>query len=196
MKVDLLIKEVVVKENGSERKSCPALVVTRWMPNDQVNQGGRKINGLRDNTPIRYTTYQEQLELRAEVTGKSWIEVNIISMQNYGLLGKLAQEIFNLLKPNWPLPIGSQLIDGLSEDLRKGSPQVIAAGQSAILKPDDMFQTIQIDLKAPSDVLGDYSVPLDPVTGLPTEEPPRRSILLSKDSPNGHIIIEIVDSNA
>ncbi|MDP2786970.1 MAG: hypothetical protein Q8O79_02695 [Pseudomonadota bacterium] len=197
MKADLLIKQISVLENGSERKKCPGLLMAKWLPSGDtilLNQAGRKLE-LRDNTPIDFTSYQEQLELRAEVTGKSWIEIQIISMTNFGLLGKLMVELLKLGKDKWPLPIGASLLDNISEDIKKGAPQVIAQGKSEVLSHNNIFKSLRIDLVAPEDVLGDLSGPIDPITGMPIEGQAERSILLPKDSPNGFVLIDIADSN-
>lgn len=197
MKVDLLIKQVNVLENGSERKKCPGLLMAKWLPSGDtiiLNQAGRKLE-LRDNTTIDYTSYQDQLELRADVTGKSWIEVQIVSMTNFGLLGKLMLELLKLGKDKWPLPIGASLMDIISEDIKKGAPQVIAQGMSNVLSPSDIFKSLRIDLIAPSNILGDLSGPIDPVTGLPVEGQSDRPILLPKGSPNGFVVVDIADSN-
>ena len=198
MKADLLIKEVNVIENGSERKRCPGLLLAKWLPSGNtilLNQAGRKLE-LRDDKPIELATYQEQLELRAEVTGKSWVEIQIISMTNFGLLGKLMLKLLEIGKENWPLPIGVGLLDVIGEDIKKGAPQVIAQGKSKVLSPSALFKSFKIDLFAPADVLGDLTGPTDPVTGLPIEGQAVRTILLPKDSPNGFVIIDIADSNA
>lgn len=198
MKVDLLIKQISIKENGSERKKCPGLLMAKWLPNGGtifLNQAGRKLE-LSDNTIINYTSYQDQLELRADVTGKSWVEIQIVSMTNFGLLGKLMIELLKLSKVEWPLPIGDSLMDTISDDIKKGAPQVIAQGKSEVLSPADMFKSLRIDLIAPANVLGDLSGQIDSVTGLPIEGQSDRTVLLPKGSPNGFVIVEIADSNA
>ncbi|MEW5787657.1 MAG: hypothetical protein AB1899_07365 [Pseudomonadota bacterium] len=197
MKADLLIKEINVFENGSERKRCPGLLLAKWLPSGNtilLNQAGRKLE-LRDNKPISFKTYQEQLELRAEVTGKSWVEIQIISMTDFGLLGKLMLKLLEMGKESWPLPVGIDLLEIISNDIKKGAPQVIAHGKSEVLSPSDLFKSFKIDLVAPADVLGDLSGPIDPITGLPIEGQTERTILLKKDSPNGFVLIEIADSN-
>ena len=82
MKVDVLLERVLVAENGSTRKSCPGLVLVKFFPVGEVQQanaGGRKVD-LQDNVDILYSGYQAQFELRANVTGRSWIEVQVISV--------------------------------------------------------------------------------------------------------------------
>ena len=190
MKVDVLLERVLVAENGSTRKSCPGLVLVKFFPVGEVQQanaGGRKVD-LQDNVDILYSGYQAQFELRANVTGRSWIEVQVISVIDFGALGKLIIDLLALGKKSWPLPVGTFLIDAVSEDVKKGAPQVVAFGKSGVLSADSIIAPLRIDMEAPSDVL-DYAC-RDPVTNMPVECA-QRSVLLEKGKPNGSVFLSI-----
>ncbi len=190
MKVDVLLERVLVTENGSTKKSCPGLVLVKLFPVGEVQQanaGGRKVD-LLDNVDINYSGYQEQFELRANVTGRSWIEVQVISVTEFGLLGKLIVDLLALGKKSWPLPIGTSLIDAVSEDVKKGAPQVVAIGKSGVLSSDSIIAKLRIDMETPSNVL-DYAC-RDPITNMPVECV-QRSVLLEKGKPNGSVFLNI-----
>lgn len=193
MKVDVLLQELQVPENGTSLKSCPGLMVVTWMPPGEVqvvNAGGRKLV-LKDNMKFRPAEdYRDQLELRANVTGKSWVEVQIVSMHDFGLLGLLSGELIERAKKGWPLPLGASLLDKVSEDVKKGAPQVIAAGRSRVLAADAIPASVTVDLSAPADVLGEM-ISRDPITNMPTDEPAEREVLLAKGANNGKVTFEL-----
>ena len=190
MKVDVLLEKILLAENGSAKKSCPGLVLVKLFPVGEVQQanaGGRKVD-LQDKVDILYSGYQEQFELRANVTGRSWIEVQVISVTEFGFLGKLIVDLLALGKKSWPLPIGTSLIDAVSEDVKKGAPQVVAFGKSGVLSPDSIIAPLRIDMETPFDVL-DYAC-RDPITNMPVECV-QRSVLLEKGKPNGSVFLNI-----
>ncbi len=191
--VDVLLQEIVISENGSTKKPCPGLVLIRWYPPGNVqavNPGGRRV-ALQASVPISFADYREQFEMRPAMTGNSWIEVQVVSMTDFGLLGKLMGEILGLAKQNWPFPIGSSLFDGISDDIKKGTPQVIACGRSDIFSAGSIPSVIKIELEAPNDVLGDMGSQRDDTTGLPTDAPAERPVLLSKGSKNGAVVLRL-----
>lgn len=193
MKVDVLLEAVTVAENGTTRKSCPGIVLIHWFPDGGVqpsNPASRTLV-LQDNVTNGYADFREQFALRTEVTGRSWIEVQVVSMTDFGLLGKFAKEVLDLIKKKWPLPVGSSLLEHVSEDIKNGAPQVIAKGKSMVLAADSILGRITVELKAPADVFGDSAMPVDPVTGIPNGEQPVRPVLLKQDSPNGSVVINI-----
>lgn len=191
--VDVLLQQIIVNENGSSQKTCPGLVLINWYPPGNIqaaNPGGRKII-LQDRTPVSFSEYWDQFEMRPEMTGKSWIEAQVISMTNFGLLGKFMDEILGLAKQNWPIPIGSSLLDRISDDIKKGAPQVIAWGRSNVFTAESIPETITIKLETPNDVLGDMGSQQDSITGLPTDAPAERPVLLPKGSENGAIVFRL-----
>lgn len=191
--VDVLLQEVVVTENGSTKKSCPGLVLISWFPPGNVqavNPGGRRVT-LQDSVPISFSDYREQFEMRPAVTGNSWIEVQVVSMTDFGLLGKLMGEILGLAKQNWPFPIGSSLFDGISDDIKKGAPQVIARGRTDVFSAESIPSVIAIELETPNDVLGDMGSQQDDTSGLPTDAPAERPVLLPKGSKNGTVVLKL-----
>lgn len=193
MNVDLLLQQLTLVENGSTRKECPGLVMVQFMPNGDLLADqfptGRPV-ALRDSVKLQYTDYRDQLELRTTLTGKSWIEVQVISMTNFGLLGKLMQELLPLAKKKWPFPIGSSILDWVSDDIKKGAPQIIAAGRTDALAPNAILGNHIIPLLAPFDVMGDNQS-VDPITDLPM---PGRKVLLSKGSNNGSLEIVVAQA--
>lgn len=193
MKIDVLLQQVTIRENGTSSQSCPGLMVVNWLPPGEVqvlNPGGRKLtlqNNLQKNISDDYRT---QFEMRATVTGKSWLEVQIISMHDPGFFDLLIDDLANLAKKGWPLPIGASLFDRVSNDIKKGRPQVIASGKSEVFPADSIPKSVTIALTAPADLLEEASN-LDPITRMPTDLPVERKVLLPKDSPNGSIRFEL-----
>lgn len=194
MNVDVLLEQVALVRNGSSRESCPGLVLVSRMPPGTVHAAhpaGRKLE-LKDNMRLDLPDdYREQFEMRASLTGKSWLQVQVISLHDFGLMGDLIGDLLELAKKDWPLPVGSSLLDLLSNDVKKGSPQVIAAGRSEVFTAKHLPGPIRIDLVAPSDVLGD-SADRDPVTGVPTDQPPARPTLIAKGTANGSVTLKVV----
>src|SRR5690606_20919598 len=126
MHVDVLVEGLAIDERGTRGDECPGLLMLQVRPAMDVadaNPGGRPLT-LKKGEAIRFTGFQEQLELRAPVHGKFWLEVAVISLTRFGFLEKLAAELLSLGKDKWPLPQGKFLFDGISEDIKKGAPQM------------------------------------------------------------------------
>ena len=190
MRVDVLLEQFRIMKSGSSKGSCSGLVLVNWLPPGEVqaaNPAGRKVM-LSDSEPVNFNGFQEQFELRATVTGKSWLEVQIISATNFGLLGKLIAEIIDFAKGKWPLPLGSSLLDAIADDVKDGALQVIAVGRSQVFPADSIPKRIDIELQASADVVG-WSEPTEPITGTARDGGSDREVLLEKGEPNGSVTL-------
>lgn len=197
MRVDVLLKEIEIKENGSSQKSYGGLMLVNLLPQGDVqamNPAGRQLD-LRDDMRLSLPDdYSRQFELRTTLTGQSWLEVQVISVQDFGYFEGLIKEIVDILagaiKSKNPLPFGNSLIDKLSDYIKKGSPTLVAVGKSDYFRESDGAQTITVDLVAPNDIYVEI-VDIDPITHLPRTAAPGRELALAKNASNGKVTFSV-----
>lgn len=200
MNVDVLLQRYKITENGTSLTTCPGLIIVNWLPPGNVQTlkpGGREVILKDDLTMTLSDGYQDQFLMRAQATGKSWLEVQVISMHDFGLIGKLLAELATFASKKLPIPFGSALFDLLSDTVKKGAPQIIAAGRSQYFSPGALPSTITVDLSAPSDILGEMTYrEADAKTG--DDWRGDREVLMKKGTPNGSITfgIEAVANDA
>jgi hypothetical protein len=191
MNADVLLREFKIIQNGTSLSSCPGLLVVNWMPGGETHYaepGGKKLE-LTDNQTVSIPDdYRNQFFLRAEVTGKSWLEVQIISLHNYGLIGKMVTELAAFAGKK--LPFGGSWLEKFSDAVKAGSPQIIAAGRSAVFSVGQGARQVTVELAAPADIYGEMlSHEQAPHPG--EEARGDRELLMKKGSPNGSITFTV-----
>jgi hypothetical protein len=189
MYVDVLLQRYNIIENGTSFTQCPGLVLVNWMPPGSVQMlkpGGCEAT-LKDNQTVSVTDdFRDQFLMRAEMTGRSWLEVQVISMHDFGFMGKLITELLGYAGKNLPIPFGASLLDKLSDGVKSGYPQVIAAGRSEVFSPGAFPSAIKIDLRAPGDVLGEMQMTPKPGDDGGNGD---REVLVQKGVLNGSITL-------
>lgn len=186
MKIDVLLNQLMVIENGSERKSTPGLLMVSLWPApiavQNAHQGGRPLV-LRDQEVIAFSGYENQFELRSDISGKTRIDVQVVSLTDYALFGVIVDHLGDLATLD--NPILKKIIDQIIGDIKKGSPQVIAQGSSDWFDVSSVPRDLTIQLSAPKDVLGAMDNQGGP------EGQIYRPVLMSKDTANGSIQVRV-----
>lgn len=189
MNVDLLLEGLDLRENGSSWKECPGLLLVHVLPSNELHR--RQTPGRVLNLPegiTTYTDYRDQFELRTEVTGKIWIEVDLIGFSRVTVVEKVLAEFLDIGIGKWPYPVGKGVLEKISKQLKEGEMQILGRGRSGAFAPPSLIgKKVDIDLIPPSDIRGDTGAQSD----VYVDQPHVRRTLLPAGQSNGTLSVSL-----
>ena len=187
MNVDLLLDSLSLHENGSSWKECPGVLLVHVLPSNELNrrQTPGRVLSLREGiTP--FSDYQDRFELRTEITGKCWIEVELLGISKVTYIERALATLVDLGIKRWPYPVGGGVFEKVSKQLKEGEVQILERGRSDAFAPSSLIgKKISVDLIPPLDILGDSAAQSD----IYVDQPHVRRTLVPAGKSNGELIL-------